>query len=481
MRISTRPLVVAITLSACLGSIASAQLIRQPNNTLQLSETSPPLTLSATGAFADLGTLTPQPGIVPYEPNVPFWSDYAQKTRWFCIPNLTDTITFSADGNWGFPKGMVWVKHFDLPLERTDPNGPRRRIETRFLVKSGPTVYGLTYKWRGDQTEADLVNEYGEDVLFNVTVNGQPIKQVWSYPSRDDCVHCHRPLAGGALSMNTRQMNASHVYGTQTLNQIAALSGAGYFSLPVNHNNLPAFAKATQTTQSLEWRVRSYFGTNCIQCHQPGGLTGAMWDARATTPTDSANIINGLLTYDWGDPKDRFIVPGDLGHSIGYQALVGELFRMPPLATHEVDPGAIQLVQDWIVQSLPARRSFEDWQIQYFGSTMDPRAAPEADPDYDGHKNLEEYFAYTDPTLASSAPALPQSVPTGGGSAIQIGFTQPANRSALVESSADLVNWSPWDVPGNAPAYPAITTQRAITTPRGAEARRYFRVRLSAP
>ena len=81
--------------------------------------------------------------------------------------------------------------------------------------------------------------------------------------------------------MNTRQMNASHVYGAQTLNQIAALSSAGYFSAPVSHiNNLPAFAKATETTQSLEWRIRSYFAVNCVQCHQPGGLTGASGRAR---------------------------------------------------------------------------------------------------------------------------------------------------------------------------------------------------------
>ena len=188
-----------------------------------------------------------------------------------------------------------------------------------------------------------------------------------------------------------------------------------------------------------------------------------------------------MLAYDFGDPKDRVIVPGDLEHSVLYQRLLGELPRMPPIATRELDPTAIQLLQDWIVQSLPGRRSFEDWQTQYFGSITDPRAAPEADPDYDGHKNLEEYFAYTDPTQASSAPALPRSVPTGSGSAIQINFTQPANRSAVVESSTDLVNWSSWDVPGNAPAYPAITTERAITAPRGVEARRVFRVRLSAP
>ena len=126
--------------------------------------------------------MTPNAGIVPYAPNVSFWSDYAQKSRWFSIPNVIDKMTFSADGNWTFPTGTVWVKHFDLPNERTNPNGPSRRIETRFLVKNADGIYGLTYEWRTDQTDADLVDDFGADQFFTVTVNGKPTTQVWHYP-----------------------------------------------------------------------------------------------------------------------------------------------------------------------------------------------------------------------------------------------------------------------------------------------------------
>ena len=41
----------------------------------------PPATLSATGAFSNLTTLTPNAGLVGYAPNVGFWSDYALKSR----------------------------------------------------------------------------------------------------------------------------------------------------------------------------------------------------------------------------------------------------------------------------------------------------------------------------------------------------------------------------------------------------------------
>jgi hypothetical protein len=53
-----------------------------------------PPTLAETGAFSDLANLTPNVGIVPYDINLPFWSDRAKKTRWFSIPDTTSTFTY---------------------------------------------------------------------------------------------------------------------------------------------------------------------------------------------------------------------------------------------------------------------------------------------------------------------------------------------------------------------------------------------------
>ena len=38
----------------------------------------PPVLLSRTGAFADVRSLSPAPSLIPYEVNVPFWSDGAE-------------------------------------------------------------------------------------------------------------------------------------------------------------------------------------------------------------------------------------------------------------------------------------------------------------------------------------------------------------------------------------------------------------------
>ena len=116
-----------------------------------------PATLGATGFFSDLATLTPSNRLLPYDVNAPFWSDRAVKKRFAAIPTNT-TIGFQPTGDWSFPTGSVFVKHFDLPVSDVDATA-RRRIETRFIVKKPDgSIYGATYKWRANQLEADLLD-----------------------------------------------------------------------------------------------------------------------------------------------------------------------------------------------------------------------------------------------------------------------------------------------------------------------------------
>ncbi|QJE97570.1 PQQ-dependent sugar dehydrogenase [Luteolibacter luteus] len=116
-----------------------------------------PPTLSATGFFSNLATLTPSDRLLPYDINAPFWSDNAVKKRFAAVPNGSN-VGFQATGDWTFPEGSVFVKHFDLPVNDVDPNA-KRRLETRFIVKKQDgSVYGATYKWRPDQSDADLLD-----------------------------------------------------------------------------------------------------------------------------------------------------------------------------------------------------------------------------------------------------------------------------------------------------------------------------------
>src|SRR5439155_21020871 len=116
----------------------------------------PPL-LSQTGAFQDTHSLTPAAGLIPYDLNISFWSDSATKSRWMSLPHdpASDSakIKFAPTVEWTFPTGTVFVKHFEIATNETHPE-LKRRLETRLLVRDGTGgVYGVTYKWRPDNSD----------------------------------------------------------------------------------------------------------------------------------------------------------------------------------------------------------------------------------------------------------------------------------------------------------------------------------------
>ena len=116
-----------------------------------------PLLLSQTGAFRDTRNLVPAAGLIPYDLVVPFWSDGASKLRWAAIPQ--GKIKNSPTGDWIFPNGTVFVKTFELPIDAANPS-LKHRLETRLLVRdSAGGVYGVVYKWRPDESDADLLAE----------------------------------------------------------------------------------------------------------------------------------------------------------------------------------------------------------------------------------------------------------------------------------------------------------------------------------
>ena len=94
-----------------------------------------PKLLSQTGAFRDVANLTPEADLAPYELNVPFWSDGADKARWACIPP-GELIHFSPTGEWSFPEGAIFVKHFEIATDETNPS-VKRRLETRLCFGHG--------------------------------------------------------------------------------------------------------------------------------------------------------------------------------------------------------------------------------------------------------------------------------------------------------------------------------------------------------
>ncbi len=313
-----------------------------------------PATLSATGAFADLATLRPAAGVVPYDLNVAFWSDGARKTRWFSIPDTSDDIVFHPTNNWLFPEGSVWVKHFDLELIKGDPSSVRR-LETRFIVRNPAGVYGVTYRWGTSTTDASLVPAEGMNESFVIRDGATTRTQVWRYPSRTECLTCHTEIGGFALGFNTAQLNRSFDLGDGVENQIQALSSAGYFTAAAGDpQSLPALKAPTDPSATLEQKARSYFAANCVNCHQPNGTGNGNFDTRYATPTRFAGLINGALLNDYGNSSNRVIRPLSPNHSMVLTRISSlGTGRMPPVGSSVLDTNSIQMLTAWIQSMHP--------------------------------------------------------------------------------------------------------------------------------
>jgi uncharacterized repeat protein (TIGR03806 family) len=312
----------------------------------------PPL-LSQTGAFKDTRDLAVTDGLIPYDLIVPFWSDGATKLRWISVPD--GKIKFTPTGEWSFPQGTVFVKTFELATNEAMPE-MKRRLETRLIVRDADGgVYGVTYKWRADNSDADLLTTNLSETFPIQTATGARM-QTWYYPSRADCLVCHTANAGLVLGVKTRQLNRDYTYpGGVTDNELRAWNHAGLFDTNLDETalkNLPALANATDTTRSLEDRARSYLDANCGHCHRPQG-TVAYFDARYDTPLAQQNLIDGPVLIDERIDSPRIIAPNDIWRSILYmRANSVDTCKMPPLAHNEMDEKSMALLRQWI-ESLP--------------------------------------------------------------------------------------------------------------------------------
>lgn len=315
----------------------------------------PPL-LSQTGAFTNMRTLAPARGLLPYDLILSFWSDGAQKSRFVAIPE--GKVAVSPDGEWAFPRGTVFVKTFELATDARHPQA-RRRLETRLLVIGGKDgVYGVTYKWRADLSDADLVGPQAVDEDIAVHDASGLRSQTWYYPGRADCVACHNARTPGQLGPKTRQLDRDlHYPDGITENQLHRWNRLGLFAPALDDEGIASFAtlaRPDDAHRSLEDRARSWLDVNCGQCHRPGG-TVATFDARYRTALAAQHLIEEPVLIDQGIDRARIIAPHDPWRSMILRRTdTNDDTRMPPIARHAIDAQGVRLLRTWIL-SLPGR------------------------------------------------------------------------------------------------------------------------------
>lgn len=293
-----------------------------------------PALLSQTGCVERAKPQKPVAEIVPYDVNVPLWSDGASKRRWMSLPARA-RIAVRDDGDWDLPAGTVLMKEF---------SAGGRRIETRLLVNRGDAWEGYSYEWNREETDAMLVPD-GKEVL---TAEGAS----WQIPSRAQCFECHTRAAGITLGLETGQLNRDFAIDSgRSGNQIAFLRARGAFEADPGKPARLERAPSLEASASVEARARAYLHANCSMCHRPGGTAAqAEIDLRASISLRRMNLCNvEPILGDAGHEGSRLIAPGDASSSVLLLRMRdSRAGRMPPLATSRIDDKAVALVAEWI-------------------------------------------------------------------------------------------------------------------------------------
>ena len=456
-------------------------------NMPQTSGGSMPALLSGTGLYSNTTNRAPAGGLIPYAPNAPQWKDNASSSWFMAVPyngspiTFDEQIQFQPTNSWTFPAGTVFVKNFDLVVNETNSNIPAQRLETQLLVRdSNGVVYGMTYKWRPDNSDADLLaSSLSEDI---VVTNASGVRtQTWTYPSPSDCLSCHTPVANYVLGVSARQLNGNFTYPTTAVtdNQLRTLNRLGMLNPAINETTVSNYSRLsaiTNLTASLQERVRSYLDANCQACHQPGG-DGPTWDARYDTPVAQQHITNYPALFPLGISDNACVVKSkDIWRSVLIARIntTNQDIQMPDFR-NLIDTTAVQVLTDWI-NSLPGTPALAPPAITPDGGTFINHVSVTLQPPdtnaaiyftldgsqpttnsllYSGAFKLNSdatvaamaYEAGYDNSIAASAlflvqPLLFTSV-SFSNQMFQMQFLGSAGSNYVLQASTNLYNWTP--------------------------------------
>lgn len=309
----------------------------------------PPARLADTGLYADPTTKTLAPGVFPFSPQYPLWSDGAVKRRWIRLP-AGRAIDASDPDAWVLPIGTRIWKEFAFA----------RRIETRYMERtaSGEWLYA-TYRWNEEETEATLAPARGVKRAAE-SRPGVP----YGLPSVADCRACHESGAAPVLGFAALQLSsdrdplAPHATppepGSVDLEEL--LRRGLVAGLPAT---IAAHAPRVRAETPTARAALGYLHGNCAGCHNGRGplasldfslevavapahtqMQAALRTATGHTAKFQPAASMQLLRIAAGAPDASLLVR----RMASRQAIL----QMPPLGTHRVDQEALTLVEAWI-------------------------------------------------------------------------------------------------------------------------------------
>ena len=311
-------------------------------NDVEFQESTFPRLLSETGLFESLEEHRPAAGVSHYDVNTPYWADGTEAERLLALPGESQ-ISGGLRGRWQFPEGAVVARTVLMPLgEKT------RRLETQILHHHQGEWRPYTYVWNEGQDEAILAPPEGMDLV----VESDEGPRQWRVASRAECKLCHAPVFGSVLGLNWWQANRPEENGSQLERWFAEglLQQA-----PEVKEEERRMVDPYDSSYSLESRARSYLHSNCVHCHQPGGVGASVIHLDFGRELEDNLIVGKKPAHGaMGLSNASIVSPSHPFRSVLFYRMAKQgAGRMPHVGVSVTDRQGLKLIHDWIASLQP--------------------------------------------------------------------------------------------------------------------------------
>lgn len=328
-----------------------------------------PKLLSETGLFTTLKTMTPAPGVIPYDVVVERWIDGAKTKRWAAIPG-SGSITLGKDRTAAiYPEGTVFAKQLTLPIGGTGRDkSPDIPLETQLLHYENGSWHTYSYLWNDQRSDAILIDAAGTDHEFRYALpvavrgEGEVEQRSWHANAENECRMCHNAGSGFVLGFVPNQLNRAIRTSNENLqNQLDLLARQKVIAKASRPYDVRGkLVDPHDESQSLNERARSYLHGNCSSCHHPGGNAIVSFYLRRELPFNELKTNKGTGIGTFGLENAKLIVPGDPYRSVLlYRMSKLGYARMPYIGSRVVDSQGVALIEQWI-GSMPHQMSDQD-------------------------------------------------------------------------------------------------------------------------
>ena len=237
-------------------------------------------TLSEFGLFTGpLKNFSEAERVMPYEPVSSLFTDYAFKKRYVWMPENTHAdLPDDPDASLDFPDKTILVKHFYYPLDFRKPEGEKRVIETRLLVKNNGTWEAYPYLWNTEQTEATLKNTGAALPVEYLNEKGENVAFTYAMPQKTQCRSCHN---------KDSKMLPIGPKAKQLAGQLEKWQAAGILETDKDLSAIKYLINPLDISRPLAERARAYLDVNCGHCHSrqgPASTSGLYYNAEEDRP-----------------------------------------------------------------------------------------------------------------------------------------------------------------------------------------------------